>query len=67
MLALLVFLAPLAAQSPRFIEHTIATGFKGGYQVIAADMNHDGKPDLIALASGMPDLGGTRIPPGRAM
>jgi len=56
MLAVLLFLAPLAAQSPRFIEHTIAAGLKGGYQVVAADMNHDGKPDLIALASGMPDL-----------
>jgi hypothetical protein len=56
MLAALVFLAPLAAQTPRFIEHTIATGLKGGYQVVAADINHDGKPDLIALASGMPDL-----------
>lgn len=56
MLAVLVFAAPLAAQTPRFVEHTIATGLKGGYQVIAADINHDGKPDLIALASGMPDL-----------
>jgi len=56
MLAVLVFLAPVAAQSPRFLEHTIANGLKGGYQVVAADMNHDGKPDLIALASGMPDL-----------
>ena len=29
---------------------------KGGYQVVAADVNKDGKPDLIALASGMPEL-----------
>ncbi len=41
---------------PQFIEHTIATDLKGGYQVIAADLNKDGKPDLIALASDMPDL-----------
>jgi len=40
----------------RFAEHTIATGLKGGYQVVAVDMNHDGKPDLIALASGMSEL-----------
>jgi hypothetical protein len=40
----------------RFVEHTIATGLKGGYQVIAADLNHDGRPDLIALASGMQEL-----------
>jgi hypothetical protein len=41
---------------PQFIEHTIATDLPGGYQVIAADLNRDGKPDLIALASGMPEL-----------
>lgn len=29
---------------------------KGGYQVVAVDMNHDGKLDLIALASGMREL-----------
>src|SRR5512143_2773867 len=40
----------------RFREHVIATGLKGGYQVVVADLNHDGKPDLIALASGMPEL-----------
>jgi hypothetical protein len=45
-----------AAEPARFAEHTIATGLKGGYQVVVADLNHDGKPDLIALASGMPDL-----------
>jgi hypothetical protein len=41
---------------PEFVEHTIATGLKGGYQVVVADLNRDGKPDLIALASGMPEL-----------
>lgn len=40
----------------RFREHTIATGLKGGYQVVPADLNGDGKPDLIALASGMSEL-----------
>ena len=44
------------AEPARFAEHTIATGLKGGYQVVVADINHDGKPDLIALASGMPEL-----------
>jgi len=48
---------PLSAAPPaRFVEHTIATDLKGGYQVVVADLNHDGKPDLIALASGMTDL-----------
>lgn len=40
----------------RFTPHTIAADLTGGYQVVAADMNRDGKPDLIALASGMRDL-----------
>lgn len=44
------------AQQVHFIPHTIATGLRGGYQVVVADLNHDGKPDLIALASGMPEL-----------
>jgi FG-GAP-like repeat/FG-GAP repeat len=39
-----------------FREHVIATDLKGGYQVVAADLNGDGKPDLIALASGMTEL-----------
>ena len=39
-----------------FEEHLLATDLKGGYQVVAADLNHDGHVDLIALASGLPDL-----------
>ncbi|MEK6325175.1 MAG: VCBS repeat-containing protein [Acidobacteriota bacterium] len=39
-----------------FLEHTIATELIGGYQVVASDINHDGKPDLIAVASGMKEL-----------
>jgi Aldos-2-ulose dehydratase, beta-propeller domain/FG-GAP-like repeat/FG-GAP repeat len=45
-----------AGAAPHFVPHTIATELTGGYQVVAADLNHDGKPDLIALASGRPDL-----------
>jgi hypothetical protein len=48
--------ALLAAPPARFAEHTVATGLKGGYQVVAVDMNHDGKLDLVALASGMTEL-----------
>lgn len=57
-LALLLFLcaAALAAPPARFETHTLATDLKGGYQVVAADMNRDGKPDLIAVASGMKEL-----------
>lgn len=40
----------------QFAEHTIANDLKGGYQVVAADVNHDGKIDLIAVASGQTDL-----------
>ncbi len=45
-----------AAADSSFVEHTLATDLKGGYQVVIADMNHDGKPDLIAVASGMKEL-----------
>jgi hypothetical protein len=56
--AVLLLLCFTAAAAPpaRFSEHTVATGLKGGYQVVAVDMNHDGKPDLIALASDMSEL-----------
>ncbi len=57
---LLVFLAtlPLAAAAPpaAFTAHPIASDLAGGYQVVVADLNHDGRPDLIALASGMHEL-----------
>ncbi len=51
-----VSLALAASLAQGFVPHVVATGLKGGYQVVVADMNHDGKPDLIALASGMTEL-----------
>ena len=45
-----------ASPLPRFKEHVIATDLVGGYQVVAADLNRDGKMDLIALGSGMTEL-----------
>ena len=51
----LIFAASLCAQ-PHFREHLIASDLKGGYQVTIADLNHDGKPDIIALATQMNDL-----------
>src|SRR6201987_1805604 len=39
-----------------FTVHTIATGIRGGYQVVAVDLNHDGKVDLIGLGSGADSL-----------
>lgn len=52
---LLVWMPSALAQA-HFTAHTVADGLTGGYQVIIADMNHDGKPDLIALASGLKEL-----------
>ncbi|MCU0245962.1 MAG: VCBS repeat-containing protein [Bryobacter sp.] len=46
----------LLAQGIDFAPRTIATGLKGGYQVVAADMDRDGDRDLIALASGLEEL-----------
>jgi hypothetical protein len=45
-----------AQQAAKFQAHEVATGLRGGYQVVIADLNHDGKPDLIALASGLTEL-----------
>jgi hypothetical protein len=42
--------------SAQFAEHTVASDLRGGYQVVPADVNHDGKIDLIALASGQSEL-----------
>src|SRR5437867_1184556 len=39
-----------------FTAHTIATELRGGYQTLVVDLNKDGKPDIIALASNLPDL-----------
>jgi hypothetical protein len=57
-LCFLCFALPLLAAGPpaSYTEHTIASDLRGGYQVVVADLNHDGKPDLIALASGMTEL-----------
>lgn len=50
--------APAAPADPPapFTPHQVATGLRGGYQVVAADMNKDGKVDLIGLGSSMPEL-----------
>lgn len=40
---------PAAPGNP-FVAHTIAVGVTGGYQVIAADVNHDGRTDVIGLS-----------------
>jgi hypothetical protein len=50
------FFMPARGKPLQFVEHTIATDLPGGYQVVVFDLNQDGKPDLIALASGMAEL-----------
>ena len=45
-----------AAPPLNFREHIVADDLRGGYQVVPVDVNHDGKIDLIALASGMTEL-----------
>jgi hypothetical protein len=47
---------PVAGTEVEFSAREIGTGLRGGYQVIVADLNRDGKPDIIALASGLPEL-----------
>ena len=54
--SLICCLAFAAPPEIRFEAHTIATGLTGGYHVVVADMNHDGKPDVIALADGLSEL-----------
>src|SRR5579872_6331888 len=51
-----LFLLALPLAAADFTAHTIASDLRGGYQVVVADLNHDGKPDLIALGSGMTEL-----------
>lgn len=52
-----MFLLPLLLLADlRFTPHPIANDLRGGYQVVVADLNRDGRPDLIALGSGMPEL-----------
>jgi hypothetical protein len=54
---MLTMLAAVTGAEPRLFEtHALASDLRGGYQVVATDLNHDGKLDLIALASGMRDL-----------
>jgi hypothetical protein len=49
-------LAASTTVSAQIRAQTVDTGIRGGYQVVAADLNRDGRPDLIALGSQMPEL-----------
>jgi hypothetical protein len=39
-----------------FVAHELATGLVDGYQIVVADLNRDGRPDLLPVASGLSDL-----------
>lgn len=52
----LPLIAAAAPKQVQFAKTVLASDLRGGYQVVAADMNRDGKVDLIALASGMTEL-----------
>jgi hypothetical protein len=49
-------LALSAAGLPRFRETTIAADLKMGYQLVVADLNRDGRPDLIVVDERADDL-----------
>lgn len=54
---LLTAMTPTAqSDGVSFTAHEIATGLRGGYQSVIVDLNKDGKPDIIALASNVPEL-----------
>jgi hypothetical protein len=55
LLALATF-APAQTRFAQFAPRELASDLRGGYQVVAVDVNKDGKLDLVALASGMTDL-----------
>jgi len=40
----------------QFTGHVVGAGLTGGTQVVIADLNNDGKPDVIAVASGRKEL-----------
>ena len=40
----------------RFVAHTITTEMQGGYQSVIADLNRDGRPDVIAVSLGLDEL-----------
>ena len=46
----------VAGSQAQFREHVVAEDLKGAYQVVAADVNRDGRVDLIGLAQNIGEL-----------
>jgi hypothetical protein len=49
------FASPRVHTPLRFEPHVVASDLTGGYQVIAADLNRDGRPDLVVV-SDLPEI-----------
>ncbi len=49
-------LGATATQPAAFLPHLVDSALSGGYQVVVADMNRDGKPDIVAIATGLSDI-----------
>ncbi len=60
-----IALLSLAQSFGRLEPLTLANDLRGGYQVLAADLNRDGREDLIALASGVDHLDWFENPGGK--
>src|SRR5580704_7961860 len=54
--ALTIAGAEAPSTSVQFSTHVISDQLRGGYMVAIADVNHDGKLDIIPVAAGQPEL-----------
>ena len=48
--------AEAPSTSVQFSTHLITDQLRGGYSVAIADVNHDGKLDIVPVAAGSPEL-----------
>ena len=48
--------ASTTSVSVQFTTHILTDKLRGGYSVAIADVNHDGKPDIIPVAAASPEL-----------
>src|SRR5271170_5127289 len=56
LLAFAIAGAEAPSTSVQFSTHLVTDQLRGGYSVAIADVNHDGKLDIIPVAAGSPDL-----------